>query len=106
MATRMERLEKALIETHGWRCVHHNEWDMKEVIHGDFMCTVCHITAVFSVRQDNFSATVIPRTFWFEDCIELWQGEGMVDDMVNVLVHELVVMGIREVCVTGFSPNV
>jgi len=104
--TRMERLEKSLIEQHGWRVVHNNEWHTEELVHGDYMCTVCHITAVFSVRQDGYSAIVVPRAFWHEDCVELWQAEGMTDDMVNVLVHELVAMGIQEVCVTGFNPNV
>jgi hypothetical protein len=101
----MERLEKALIEEHGWRVTHLNEWRTEAIMHGTYLFNVLHITAVVSVRQSAEDIMVIPRSYFYEPPVEEWQGKGMVEDMLKVLVSELVKLGNTEIYVTHFRDN-
>jgi hypothetical protein len=101
----MERLEKALIEEHGWRVVHLNEWRTEELIHGVYLFNVLHITAVVSVQQAEEDVMVTPRSYFHEPSVEDWQAKGVVEDMLKVLVSELIKLGNTEVYVTHFRDS-
>jgi hypothetical protein len=103
MTTRMERLEQSLINEHGWRVVHINEWRTEALIHGTYLFNALHITAVVSVQQSAEDIMIIPRTYFHEPPVEDWQSYGIAEDMLKVLVSELVKLGNTEIYVTHFQ---
>lgn len=105
MTTRMERLERAMIQEHGWRVSHINEWGTDELIDGTFMINVLHITVIVSVRQGTTDTIITPRSFFYCGHVEHWQAYGIAEDVLKVIVSELVKLGHEEIYLSHFRDD-